>query len=216
MPLKDSVKEAFIEQLEIIESRIHHFYINAAGQVAIGINHVITSEDAAAELPLYLPRCFGWWHRQASEDEKRAEYQFVQLNEPENSDCYSAAYYRQYTRLVLLDADIDKLVVQSVDACYAELIQFYQPSHGYAQEFDGFPEEVQVALLDMCFSLGMTALTADWPKLNGAIKLEDWKKAAEYSKRQRLSETRNRMVRQLFIMAAQHQASTKSTQSKAS
>lgn len=60
MSLKDSVKDALIEQLEKLEGCVNHFYLDSVGKVTIGIGHQVVSEDAAAELPLYIPRMFNW------------------------------------------------------------------------------------------------------------------------------------------------------------
>jgi len=188
MPLKDSVKDALIEQIEKLEGRVNHFYLDSIGKVAIGIGHQVVSEDAAADLPLYIPRIFNWWLRRANQEEKRAEYQFVQLNGPDNTRRYKASYYKQFTRLIMLDQDIEALLLKHIETCYRELVQLYNSQNGFQRNFDDFPDEVQMALFEMIFKQGMTNLRTSWPKLNGAIKVEDWKTAAAESRRRQVSQ----------------------------
>jgi GH24 family phage-related lysozyme (muramidase) len=216
MPLKDSVKGALLEQIERLEGRVNHFYLDTVGKVTIGIGHQVASEAAAAELPLYIPRMFGWWLRKATAEEKQAEYQFVQLNGPDTLYRYKASYYKQFTRLILLDDDIEKLLLNHINIFYDELCQLYNRKNGFYRDFDEFPDEVQMALFDMIFNLGMTNLRSAWPKFNGAIKIEDWKTAAAESRRSQVSPARNRYVRDLLLMAYQKEAGFEADRSKVS
>lgn len=216
MSLKDSVKDALIEQLEKLEGRVNHFYLDSVGKVTIGIGHRVVSEDAAAELPLYIPRMFNWWLRRATAEEKRAEYQFVQLNGPDNPRRFKASYYKQFTRLIMLDEDIEALLMKHINSFYRELVQLYNREKGFQRNFDDFPNEVQMALFDMIFNLGMTNLRTSWPKFNGAIKIEDWKTAAVESRRRQVSTSRNNYVRDLLLLAVINQQGTEGRQSKAS
>ncbi len=216
MPLKDSVKDALVEQIEKHEGRVNHFYLDSLGNVTIGIGHLVASEAAAAELPLYIPRMFGWWMRKATEEEKCAEYQFVLLNGPESFHRYKASYYKQFTRLIMLDDDIEKLLFDHINSFHSELSRLYNRKNGCYRDFDEFPDEVQMALFDMIFNLGMTNLRTAWPKFNGAIKVADWKTAAAESRRRQVSPARNQYVRDLLLMAYQKQQEIEAGKSKAS
>lgn len=216
MSLKDSVKDALIEQIEKLEGRVNHFYLDSVGKVTIGIGHLVVSEDAAAELPLYIPRMFGWFLRRATPEEIRAEYQFVLLNGPDNPRRFKASYYKQFTRLTMLDDDIEALLIKHIDSFYKELTNLYNRQKGFQSNFDEFPDEVQMALFDMIFNLGMTNLRTSWPKFNAAIKREDWQTAASESRRLQVSATRNNYVRDLLLLAHQKQLGTEERQSKAS
>lgn len=216
MSLKDSVKDVLLEQIERLEGRVDHFYLDSVGKVTIGIGHQVTSEAAAAELPLYIPRMFGWWLRKATAEEKQAEYQFVQLNGPDTLYRYKASYYKQFTRLIMLDEDIDKLLLNHIKSFHSELSRFYNRKNGFYRDFDEFPDEVQMTLFDMIFNLGMTNLRSAWPKFNGAIKIEDWKTAAEESSRRQVSLARNDYVRDLLLTAYQEQQEIEAGKSKAS
>lgn len=216
MPLKDSVKDALLEQIERLEGRVDHFYLDSVGKVTIGVGHLVASEAAAAELPLYIPRTFGWWLRKATKEEKCAEYQFVLLNAPESFHRYKASYYKQFTRLIMLDEDIEELLLNHINSFYDELCQLYNRKNGFYRDFDELPVEVQMALFDMIFNLGMTNLRTSWPKFNGAIKIEDWKTAAAESRRSQVSPARNRYVRDLLLMAYQKEAGFEADRSKVS
>ncbi len=58
-----------------------------------------------------------------------------------------------------------------------------------------------MALLDLIFNLGMTALKRDWPRLNKVVKAKNWGKAATESNRPELGDLRNSYVRELFEAA---------------
>lgn len=216
MSLKESVKEAVIEQLAKFEGRVDHFYLNSKGIASVGIGQLVLSEDVAASLPLYIPRMLKWWLRSATDEEKRAEYQFVQLNGPDNPSRYKASYYKQFTRLIMLDKDMEAILIKNIDSLYGELSLLYNETNGYLSNFADFPDEVQLALFDMIFNLGMTNLRTSWPKLNGAIKVEDWKTAAAESRRRQVSPVRNNYVRDLFLLAHQKQQGIVERRSKAS
>lgn len=216
MSLKDSVKDALLEQIERLEGRVNHFYLDSVGKVTIGIGHQVASEAAAAELPLFIPRMFGWWLRKATAEEKQAEYQFVQLNGPDTLYRYNASYYKQFTRMTMLDEDIEKLLLNHINSFHSELSRFYNRKNGFYRDFDEFPDEVQMTLFDMIFNLGMTNLRSAWPKFNGAIKIEDWKTAAEESSRRQVSLARNDYVRDLLLTAYQEQQEIEAGKSKAS
>ncbi|ACV25674.1 hypothetical protein [Kangiella koreensis] len=216
MSLKDSVKDALLEQIERLEGRVNHFYLDSVGRVTIGIGHHVASEATAAELPLYIPRMFGWWLRKATVEEKQAEYQFVQLNGPESLHRYKASYYKQFTRLIMLDEDIEKLLLNHINSFHDELCRLYNRKNGFYRDFDELPDEVQMALFDMIFNLGMTNLRSAWPKFNGAMKIEDWKTAAEESRRRQVSSARNHYVRDLLLVAYQKEAGFEADRSKVS
>lgn len=216
MSLRERVKDALLEQIERFEGRVNHFYLDSVGKVTIGIGHLVASEKAAAELPLYIPRMFGWWLRKASAEEKQAEYQFVLLNGPNNPQRYKASYYKQFTRLIMLDDDIEKLLLNHINSFYSELSRLYNRNNGFYRDFDEFPDEVQMALFDMIFNLGMTNLRSAWPKFNGAINMEDWKTAAEESRRRQVAPARNDYVRDLLLAAYQEQQDIEAGKSKAS
>ena len=75
--------------------------------------------------------------------------------------------------------------------------------------FDRFPEDAQVALLDMAYNLGPDfPKTGTWPKFNAAVRRPenkggpDWRAAAAQSRRSDISAERNEEVKSLFLRAA--------------
>ncbi|WP_226664776.1 hypothetical protein [Microbulbifer aggregans] len=90
---------------------------------------------------------------------------------------YRAGWYKQFCKLVMQEADIDRQRDHHIDSFYKELIALYSTRRGFQKEFDQFPAAAQIALFDMIFNLGATKLKGQFIKFNAAIKSEDWKTA---------------------------------------
>jgi len=103
--------------------------------------------------------------------------------------------YKKHTRLIMKEVEIKRLTNKHIKKFYNELKRLFP-------DFDGYPTEARLALLDMIFNLGMTALKRDWPKLNKAVKSKDWTEAATQSNRPQVGDLRNSYVRELFGAAA--------------
>ena len=71
------------------------------------------------------------------------------------------------------------------------------------KDFDKFPSEAKLALIDIIFNVGMTDLKNKWPTMNMAIKAKDWAKVAVNSNRKSpISAARNKYVKDLFVKAS--------------
>lgn len=68
------------------------------------------------------------------------------------------AEYRPHTKLDLPDVDISALFRTRVDGFEANLKKLHK-------QYDDFPDDAKLALLDLVFNLGAGALETEWPKL---------------------------------------------------
>lgn len=96
------------------------------------------------------------------------------------------------------DGDIDSQRDEHIDDFYKELTGIYKKANGYADNFDGMPDRIQIALFDMIFNLGATKLKNIFSSFNNGIKTSDWAKAALESNRPDVNTARNAHVRDLF------------------
>ena len=100
------------------------------------------------------------------------------------------------------DSDITALLNKHTSSFYKELSGYYKKSKGYPEDFDQLDKDVQAALFDMIFNLGLTKLKNKFTKFDSAIKAGDWKKAAAESNRSQLSAQRNVYVENKLLAAA--------------
>lgn len=203
MPLAPAIKSAVAMKLEEYEGRYNHLYLDTVGKVTVGIGHMIPNKFAISSVPLFtvlnnLPAT------PATAAQKQAE--FDQIAKQKRN--YRAGWYKQFCKLVMQEADIDRQRDHHIDSFYKELIALYSTRRGFQKEFDQFPAAAQIALFDMIFNLGATKLKGQFIKFNAAIKSEDWKTAGIESYRPHVSPSRNNYVNQLFLSANSKSATT--------
>ena len=170
--------------IERYEGKVSHMYLDSRGFVTIGVGHLLIDVSAAQKLPLQTTS-----GDIASEDVVAAEFALVHQQEGNRV----AGYYQSFTALHLSDEAMDALTDKHIDSFYKELKVIYV-------EFDSFPRNVKLALFDLIFNLGMTALRKKWPKLNGCIAGRDWVGAAENCRRRGIADARNDYVK--FLLAS--------------
>lgn len=199
MALKDTIRDRVIKMLAIHEGRVNSFYLDSLGYVTIGVGYLVSNRSEVAPLTMYKALPGGTLSIiPATLQEKQAEYdRFQKL--PKG---YKAAWYNQQASLFMAEADIDALLEQTVNGFYPQLARIYTIGNGYKAEFDAFPDDVQVALFDMVYTLGAFGLTNKFVKFNQAIKAADWTTAAMESNRPQLMQTRNQNIKDLFTAAA--------------
>ena len=162
-------------------------------KVTIGVGHLIASKAAVTTIRLYKTK-----NNQpttpASLKEKQDEYDNV-LEQKKN---YKASWYKQFTKLVMKEADINAQRDKHIATFYTELSGMYSKAKGYASDFDAMPDEVQLALFDMIFNLGQTKLRTIFINFNKAIKQEKWDEAAKQANRPDVNAARNAYVKTLL------------------
>lgn len=71
--------------------------------------------------------------------------------------------------------------------------------------FDDMPEEVQMALFDMIFNLGLPKLKNQYILFHGHLRKRGWREAAGQSSRIGIGLERNKYVHDLLMIAARNQ-----------
>ena len=165
------------------EGAIPHMYLDSKGLVTVGVGHLIINLQSAQKLPFVTQKAI-----KATSKEIQADYDLVK----KQSGNMLASYYKRFTKLKLSPIEIDKLTNKHIDTFYKEIKKIYS-------DFDSFPSEAKLALLDLIFNVGMTDLKNKWPSLNKEVKAKEWGKAALNSNRKApVSDARNKHVKDLF------------------
>lgn len=198
MPLNTTVKTEVSKNIEKYEGRISHLYLDTVGKVTVGIGHMVPNKTAMATVTMYKKDAKGMLVL-ATATEKQAEYDAIK--KLPFGRAYGAASFKKHTTLIMKDVDINTQRDKHIQSFYNELTSYYTTSNGFNTAFDSMPIEVQKALFDMVFNLGVTKLKSQYVKLNDAIKKEKWDEAAKQSNRIGISPARNKYVLDLFKAA---------------
>ena len=127
----------------------------------------------------------------ATAAEIRQDYQSVE-QQPRGR---VASFYKQFTKLDLPEDAIDKLLDKRVDEFEAGL-------RGDFSDYDSYPDEAKLGLMDMVFNLGNTGLIHKFPTFTRAARTKDWRTCAQEYRRNGISAARNNMTKKLFEDAA--------------
>ena len=164
--------------VESHEGRLRSMYPDSAGNVTVGVGHLLANVAVASDLPFYHVAP-GQPHdrTRATRQQICAGWAFVKNN------------HKLYPALELSDEDIDKL--RDADLASAStVVRHFFPA--------AIPDPVAVALGDMAFNLGSFH---KFPKLVAAVERSDWQQAASECERRGISHRRNEDTRQLFLIA---------------
>jgi GH24 family phage-related lysozyme (muramidase) len=179
--------EEVVKYLREHEGVVRYMYLDVVGLVTIGVGFMLPNADAVTALNLVRRSDSA----PASADEKRQDWESVHSQ----GKAKPAQTYEQFTKLELPDSEIDRELTKRVNDFQRNLTSRF-PS------FDGFPDEAQIGLLDLIYSLGPRGLFNGYPKLCAAAELGNWKACAEQSTRRNVSDNRNADLKQLFLDAA--------------
>lgn len=104
--------------------------------------------------------------------------------------------FRKLGGLVLANFDIDSYARRRIGEFITQLRVAFP-------EYDSYPYDAQVALLDIAFNTGSVS-PARWPLLTAAVRHRDWREAANQSHRRtdQIGSDRNEVTRQRFLSAA--------------
>ena len=196
MPLNAKVKAQVVKNTEKFEGRVPHLYLDTVGKVTVGIGHLIPNKSTLVKVPMYKKGKSNSLVL-ATLIEKNAEYDAI-IKQPRGK---LASYYKPYSNLVMKDHDIVTQKEKHISSFYSELARYYNAKNGFATHFDAMPSEVQQALLDMVFNLGITRLKNQYVNMNTHIKNEKWGDAALQSNRLGIQAARNIHVKRLFLAA---------------
>lgn len=173
------------KKLQDYNGKVEHLFLNAQGQVCVGIAHVLGSPEEALDLSFTNKNGL-----KASSEEIRADYDAVRQLAPNRI----ASFYKRHLKLTLPSSEVTRLTNQSLAQFYTDLTQMYE-------EFDSFPSDAKLALFDIIFGMGASDL-ADWITFNESIRAQNWQRAALDSARPfPVTAVRNIYVQGLFEKA---------------
>lgn len=179
-----------IETIKKEEGCISHMYLDTRGYVTVGVGHLVADVNAACQLP-FVQRDTGL---PASTEDIIQEFQAIQ-SQPAGR--VAASYYSS-TRLDLSEAAIDQILNE-------QIVEFECTLQQHFNDYQHYPEQAKLALLDMAFNLGANGLLKKFPKLVSSVVNNDWESCAQECRRGGIGESRNAMTRSLFLEAAKSQ-----------
>lgn len=168
------------------EGREPQFYKDTTDNVTIGVGFLVRSEERALEL---LPN---WPKNTVLRD-----FHAVAASEPG----HSPSYYSKLTHVVMTETEMRAEFARQMDGVERSLVSIF-PS------WDLFQEPARVALRDLGYNLGTSALRTKWPELRGAVAHFDWMKCSLECLRSNVQPARNLATHALFLEAHEEQGGT--------
>jgi GH24 family phage-related lysozyme (muramidase) len=171
-----------LAKLEWFEGAIPWMYLDTRGNVTVGVGLIVPDAAAAERLPFMLGS------RAATVAEIAAEFARVEampMGRP-------ALFYRQDDGMVLEKTEIDFLLRSVLEGFEGEL---REKITGY----EGFPDGVKLALLDMAYNLGPVGLLHDYPMLIAAVEAGNWSRASAHCFRHGPGASRNQWTQNMFL-----------------
>jgi GH24 family phage-related lysozyme (muramidase) len=175
------------------EKPIDHMYLDSVNKVTVAVGHMMPDAASAARIKMYH---YGT-NAVATDLEKKTEWNAMRKLSnglPKNNK--SAGYYKASAKLFVTTTEVDTLL----DADLAKSIRILRANY---PKFDTFPEDAQVAMIDMAYNLG-NRIHSKFKTFTAVInnpKGPNWELAAKNSNRPQLSPKRNKEVRDLFMPA---------------
>lgn len=174
-------------KLRGFEGCVAWMYLDSVGNVTCGVGIMLPTAERACQLPFHPAS-----DPQAADAELiAAEWRRVKAMMPNRLP----GYYRIPASLELEQAEMDALTLGHLRQNETEL-------RGLFTGYDGFPDSAKMALLDMCFNLGIGTLTREYPNLQKAVEAGDWLRAAAECGRKGIAAERNDWAASQFKEAA--------------
>ena len=176
--------EQSLAKLKEFEGCVPWMYRDTVGKVTVGVGLMLPDANAAAALPFLSGT------RPATPEEIAAEYVRVDAL----TMARASSFYKIPTSLELTQQTIDAKLTTVLQGFEADLrTQF--------PHYDGLPDGVKMALLDMIYTLGPAGLFKGFPHLMAAVETGNWTQAAAYCMRRGPSAARNAWTKEQFLSA---------------
>jgi len=176
--------EQSLAKLKEFEGCVPWMYRDTVGRVTVGVGLMLPNASAAETLPFLLDG------RAATTAEIAAEFARIDAMTMGRL----AAFYRHGTSLELSQGTIDARLSAVLQGFEADLRM--QIPH-----YDGLPDGVKMALLDMIYNLGPAGLFKGFPHLMAAVESGSWVQAAACCMRRGPGAERNAWTREQFLSA---------------
>lgn len=170
------------------EGRVPYMYLDTAGNVTVGIGHMLATAGAAGRLPFCrqqagAPAATGeildaWQKVKACPfGQSIAASRFNPARPPAGWPALPALFLEEDAIDSLFEADMKE---------HARQLERSLPA------FPSLPEPAQEVLLDMHFNLGDSGFSRTrWPKLFAAVEARNWLAASRQCRRQGIQPARN-------------------------
>ena len=183
-PIVATYLEQSLAKLKEFEGCVPWMYRDTVGKVTVGVGLMLPDAKAAQALPFVIGT------RPATPEEIAADYARVDAMAMGRA----SAFYKTPASLVLTEQTIDAKLSSILAGFEADLrTQF--------PHYDGLPDGVKMALLDMIYNLGPAGLFKGFPHLVAAVETGAWAQAAEHCTRRGPGPARNDWTRQQFLSA---------------
>jgi GH24 family phage-related lysozyme (muramidase) len=176
--------EQSLAKLKEFEGCVPWMYRDTVGKVTVGVGLMLPDAKAAQALPFVVGT------HAATPEEIAAEYARVEAMAMGRA----SAFYKTPTALVLTRQTIDAKLSSVLAGFEADL-------KGHFPHYDGLPDGVKMALLDMIYNLGPAGLFKGFPHLVAAIQTGAWAQAAQHCMRRGPGAARNAWTREQFLSA---------------
>lgn len=159
-------------------------YRDTVGKVTVGVGLMLPTASAAEALTFLLEG------RAATTAEIAAEFARIDAMTMGRLP----AFYRTATSL--------ELSQETIDAKLSAVLQGFEADlRTRVPHYDGLPDGVKMALLDMIYNLGPAELFKNFPHLMAAVESGSWAQAAACCMRRGPSAERNAWTREQFLSA---------------
>jgi GH24 family phage-related lysozyme (muramidase) len=176
--------EQSLTKLKEFEGCVPWMYRDTVGKVTVGVGLMLPNATSAQALP------FMCGARSATAEEIALEYARVDAMPAARA----AAFYKSPTSL--------ELSQQTIDAKLTAVLQGFEADlRAQFPHYEGLPDGIKLALLDMIYNLGPAGLFKGFPHLVTAVQAGAWKQAAEHCTRRGPSAARNEWTREQFLSA---------------
>lgn len=166
-----SAKDQIIEYLTFYEGRISWMYLDSRGLVSTGIGILLDPfEKYGRSMPFYVDG------RRATDAEVKAEWDFVKSKRGPSGGPQSAFLnanaFKPVTKLRVPESDIDAATMRIVKIKEGEARSYF------GADFDRWPADVQVVLVQMAYAGGLRARKGE---LLEPLSRRDWLQASTYT-----------------------------------
>ncbi|MFZ5244135.1 glycoside hydrolase family protein [Enterobacter bugandensis] len=154
-------------------------YKDTAGNITVGIGHLLANAAMAASLPFTRTNTI-----HAHGDDIESE---VSISKGDITSAFNA--FKTDSKKAPLNMHLSNDAI--IGQCISDVQTTVSGLKGLYAGFDSFPNSAKTALVDMGFNLGIPRLHSEFPKFNSAVNRKDWNTAANESHRTGIGEGRN-------------------------
>ena len=165
------------------EGSISHMYLDTKGFVTVAVGQLLRTVEAAQEL--------GFVHRDTGDLATAAEIAQEYESVKQQPAGRIASFYKQFTKLDLPELAINALLDKRIEGFEAGLRADFP-------DYDSYPDDAKLGLMDMVFNLGNTGLVDKFPTFTKAAREKDWATCAKECERRGIGDRRNEMTKKLF------------------